>query len=164
MTSVLAFTVRSSEYDDIALTKYLNLHTAIVQDGYTDYMAYGWNKFTTRDVVAADSTDDLRTILLDKLAQGIVQVGRVGVNYYCLAARANAYELVPYEFCVVIPFEYVDTADLAAKEYTYDVIAYQGHISDLSVFAENIFPFDKIVWKKEIVQPHKYIIGDSYNA
>ena len=166
LTSVLALTVRASNYDDIVMTKYLNLCGNTMQDGKTDYMPFGWNKFTTQDILESDSEINLEAAMIENyLNNGTLQVGKVDNNYYHLVVHKDGTcKLAGYAFDINIAILYEDTKDLEAKEYTYDLIAYQGTIKDVSVFDENVFPFKQISWKCELISPHDYTIGDSHNA
>ena len=162
--SCLAFTVRAANYDKVVLTKYLNLMCAPMINGKTDYSPFGWNKFYNQEIVKYDTLDEALADLLERRPDSKDIVADVDGKFYQLVYTVDGFGLQPYEFSMTIPLLYEDTKDLEAGEYVYDVIAYQGIITDERAYTENIFPYSKVLWKKELVMPHKFIIGDSNNA
>lgn len=166
-TSVLVFTVRAGDNDSIVLCKCLNLNSNLVVNNELDHMTYGWNKFTSQQIISGGSVGALEETLLMTQRSGNVHVGEYGGDYYQLIMNdaGNIY-LRPYEFNIAIPFLHSDTHDLQNGEYTYDVIVYQGIIEDPAVFESDEFPFkeENILWKLELIEPNKFIVGGSHNA
>ena len=163
--SLCALTIRAANYDKIVTAKYLNLHSSIMQNGKTDYTLYGWNKFTTQDILESDTVENLLIALMEKYKSGIIQVGKVGESYYHLTIdKQLVFALKPYIFEFSIPLSYEDTCNLEPGEYTYDLIAYQGEIKGPEIYDSDEFPLKMVYWKKELIGPHKSIIGDSHNA
>lgn len=168
MASVLALTVRASEYDDIVLTKYINLNGAAVYDGVLDRSPFGYNKFDTAKILP-NLLEDMYGDMQNDIDHGTVCVYHDSAEnssgfYTLVQATADHYVLKPYKFSGIVPFVHEDTAGLGAGEYTYDLICYQGLIKNHEVYLNDEFPFEKVFWKKEIIPPHKFIIGDSNNA
>lgn len=159
----LAFTVRAANYDKIVLTKYLNLLGPTMRDGETDYSPLGWNKFGEQLPISYDTLDEAFDDLTSRryTKEAVAQVDN---KFYHLALTSSGLELQPYEFGLTIPLMHEDTKDLEAGEYVYDIIAYQGIITSEAAYKENVFPYSEVLWKKEIVSPHKFVIGDSNNA
>lgn len=155
VASVLALTVRSSTYDKVVMTKFLNMCAPPIFNGVLDQAPYGWNKFAS-----------VRPASEDMSFFGKYHVLELNGNYYHILKTEHGFSQTPYEFEIVVPLLPEDTQDLEASDYTYDLIAYHGTIKNAEVFDElnNDFPLEKILWKKELIVPHKFIIGDSHNA
>lgn len=165
--STIVFTVRSSLYDSIVLQKIINTHGAITQDGATDYIFGGWNKFTSNTIyIENNSLSNLYDKLIEEHENGVIRLGKFKDNYYHLVrSKSGSYDIKPYEFSITIPIEHIDTANLEAKGYTYDIIAYKGEANE-KLFDDlcNCLGYDKIYWKRELIPPHNFTIGDSNNA
>lgn len=162
IATVLALTIRAGMYDRIMTQKLINGSAAITQGGKTDYTFGGLNKFTTNEILEKPSISELK-LALEEQYPSVIQVGKVGDNYYHLMhLKDGTFELMPYEFNISIPLEYTDT-DFEAGGYTYDLIAYNGKASQ-ELFDNDQLLFNSTYWKKELVKPHKFIIGDSHNA
>ena len=166
--TVAVLDIRAGTYDSLVTQIYMNLMDLISSNGFTDLSDFGFNKFNTYYIADAQET----TRLLEALEQnyeenGWISIGRVGNNFYHLATilkdGTKSYKLLPYQFAFTIPLAYSDTAHLGAKEYTYDVIVYQGIPKDTTA-AVGDFPLKEVTWKYELIAPHKFIIGDSHNA
>lgn len=174
VTSVLAFTVRAADTihtndmtsgTNIVFAKYLNMHSGIMQDGETDYIVGGWNKFTSQVPLESDNIEKALELLRSQFADGHIRICKIGNGYYHLSLDIqNMFKIKPYEFSVEIPILHDDTANLVGNEYTYDLVMYQGFIKDLSVFDEDVFPFKKVLYKEELVSPHKFVLEVSNNA
>lgn len=170
--SILALTVRSAETDAIVLTKYLNLSSSVIYDGEFDNSQSGWNKFTNQKPVHIDALtpEAMAARLLDEKIEvfefrgGYIHsilkefYGDDGNKFYAYAHG------VPYKFTLSIPIEHEDTAHLHGSEYTYDIICYQGLITDESAFDNMEYPFKRVLYKKELIPPHRFIIGGSNNV
>lgn len=160
----LVFTVRAGKYDDIVLCKVLNMYSYITQNGITDYTLGGWSKFTTSQILERGSFVDLNEALRSDPLYGRSRLGKVGDNYYHVAMeKTGSTILKPYSFDIILPLDSKDTENLEPKEYTYDLIAYYGYV-DSVIFNNDAALYTDIQWKKELVKPHKFIIGDSNNA
>ena len=159
VASVLALTIRASTYDKIVMTKFLNMCAPPVFNGVVDNAPYGWNKF------ASNRSDSVESLEEAKYGRYIVEESD-GNYFHVVLCADHTYQKIPYEFEIVVPLLPSDTQDLEAGDYTYDLIAYHGKVKDASAFDElsTDFPLDKILWKKELIAPHKFIIGDSHNA
>lgn len=166
LTSCIALTVRAGMYDDIVLCKTLNSFSCITKNGKTDYTFGGLNRFDYDIInVPTNNVSDVLTALRQQPNKIACQNGA----YYILAITGSSgatpvYDLMPYEFSVTVPIDYKDTSNLEAKVYTYDVIAYQGIAGNKLYETDDTVDFKDIVWKKELVDPHMFIIGDSNNA
>lgn len=170
-TSILALTVRAGHYDDILFTKYINLHGPMMYGNESDHIAGGWNKFTSYDMVQVSDPMYGLSALIPDYQNGDIKLAYIkysdGTTDYMqlFAASDGEYYQVPYAFEFSIPLESKDT-DIDAREYTYDLIAYQGYVKDSEVFdiEDTRFPLKEILWKKELISPHKFVIGDSHNV
>lgn len=165
LVSAVVLTVRSSTYDKVVLTKVLNMCAPTVWARKVDSAPFGWNKFASEKVTDAAQG-------YEEATQGIHRIFRYDSNpnayFHSLIKRGENFSIYdePYEFELEIPILPQDTQDLQAGEYTYDLIAYQGEVKGPEVFAEDYteFPFKLVHWKKELIAPHKFVIGDSHNA
>lgn len=149
----------------IKLQLYANLTDAISSNGVTDRTFFGFNKFTSYDIVDSEDTTFLLKELQDKLAAENNCLGRVDNDFYQLAAVDKDYyveqKLLPYKFAFTIPLLFDYISEIAPQEYTYDIIVYQGIPKDIIT---DEFPLETVLWKSELLTPHKFIIGDSNNV
>lgn len=167
---VCALTVKSGSYDSIVLAKYLNLSAPPMYEGVSDYSLGGYNKFTTDDIYETGTTSVLNSTVKTDIDKGIYRVYHsVSGNrdiYEIAVLTANDYRILSYVFSVIVPINFDDTEMLESKEYVYDVIAYIGTLKNPGVLSSdyNDFPFSKITFKRELIQPHKFVLKDSNNA
>ena len=164
--STLVFTVRDNEYGRVVLQKILNMHSAITQNRKTDYTFGGWCKFNTNEILHVDKLEDIAEVLYAKYNLGIHCLAESGGKYYHLIIdKTGMLSVELYEFSISIPITHADTAKLESKGYTYDLIAYQG-IADDSIFDDgcDTLGYKDIYWKRELITPHNFTIGDSHNA
>lgn len=167
VASVLALTVRAGSSGRIVLQKYLNLCSPITTEGKTDYIPFGWNQFTSQDVLSV-ATPGLAKEEYDKGNIRVVymEVDKSFWKYSRFISNGVANTVLPYEFDIILPLLADDTDSLEVAEYQYDLICYQGIIKGAEVFDESFedFPLKKVLWKKELIEPNALIIGDSNNA
>lgn len=161
-TSILALTVRASTYDSIVCEKYLNLASGNMNFGKTNYIPFGFGKFTSQEI--QDTSDMLNDQYWaqDKYAAGELYLMRDSNGYFreLFIEKPGYVGTSLYKFAVSIPFMPQDTINLEPKDYTYDIILYQGKLSN----TEEGFPLEKVVWKRELLGPHIFQIGDSHNV
>lgn len=167
----IAFTVRSGSYDSIVLEKYLNLKAPPMYGGDSDYAAGGYNKFTTDQIMETNATSVSDSQVISDVNRGIYRVyhsvDSYGKGIYQqVILLTNGYKVVPYVFNVIVNINFDDTEMLEAKAYIYDVIAYEGITKGPQVFQSSFkgFPYSSVSWKKELIQPHKFVIEDTNNA
>lgn len=181
MQALIAFTVRSSEYNDICIEKYLNMETTISYNGYMDYSIKGYAKFSTQEITECADTAAINAYFGYALADGggnsiigsesqKAQRLTVAKNvsdgvFYCWCSNDQAGDAqsdngrpVVYSFEISIGIDHSDTAALEIKAYSYDMIAYIGEN------ANTTFPLSPIYWKKELITPHTFKMEDSNNA
>lgn len=164
MVSALAFTVRAAERDTVVLQKYANLHTNIMVNGETDQTVYGWNKFTSNNILRAETEDQVLEQLNNAYTRGEIALCQHGNDYYQLWLRNSQISDKLYKFAMTLPLLFEDTSELHNGEYKYDVVIYQGYINSLERFNDNEFPYSEVIWKKSIIAPHKFIVTETNNA
>ena len=168
MWPVIAFTVRSGAYDSVIFALYFNMKSNPVINGQTDYG--GWTKYTSQVIKETGKTTlDLSTAQAD-LPEHFVyhSVTSEGVDIYQQGLTNESGEIVdivPYEFNFTIPIDHDVTKDIEAKDYIYDLILYYG-IPREGILDPKLegFPLENIIYKKELIAPHKFTIGDTNNA
>jgi len=177
LVCMMAFTIRSGTYDDIVATKYLDItNSNIVINKVIDYSAKGFNKFSTQDITEVDTLDDVEDYfgyVVPIEAPTDEQIEHRYTVVKCKADNQYYFWVSPtidpednngviglYYFDINIPFLFNDTANLEAKEYIYDLIAYIG----CKKTVEEDFPLETVYWKKELITPHKFVLEDSNNA
>lgn len=167
---VCALTVKSGSYDSIVLAKYLNLSAPPMYEGHSDYSLGGYNKFTTDEIYETGTTSVPNSIVKADIDKGIYKIyhSKSGNRdiYELAILTANDYRIVSYVFNVIVPINFDDTEMLESKEYIYDVIAYIGTLKNPDVLSSDYkdFPFSKVMFKRELIQPHKFVLKDTNNA
>lgn len=167
---VCALTVKSGSYDAIVLAKYLNLSAPPMYEGHSDYSLGGYNKFTTDEIYETGTTSVPNSIVKADIDKGIYKIyhSKSGNRdiYELAILTANDYRIVSYVFNVIVPINFDDTEMLESKEYIYDVIAYIGMLKNPDVLSSDYkdFPFSKVMFKRELIQPHKFVLKDTNNA
>ena len=158
-----ALTVKAGLYDNIVLTKVLNMHAAVSYGGETDYFPNGFSKFTTYDIYQASALSTVSTELIRLAKNGIFKLGKYQNTYYhAVLKKDGTFDIAPYEFNIVIPLHSKDT-NMDAKEYVYDFAAYLGNADD-AMFTSDDLVYKDVAYKRQLISPHKFVIGDSNNA
>lgn len=160
--TVLVFAVYAGSSDSVVLRKILNMNSYITTNGVTDYSPGGWNKFTKETVIEVDSYDRIYLTLSEAANNGDIIVVKFEDKYYHLANTKDDLQIEPYDFALSIPLDSEDTDSLESRNYTYDIAAYKGIAKDL--FENDTLSFEKGYWKKQLIIPHTFTIGDSQNA
>lgn len=156
--SMVAVTVRSDTYDKIVLAKYLDLDgqdSFITLNSITDTTEGGYNKFITQKVDGAEDVTDYFTTEEENKLKVVKKLDDGTFWFWSEPYGANEYSM---DF--VVQFNSHDTATLQARHYKYDVIFYMGRQKAL---IEN-FPMSEVIYKKELIPPHSFILGDTLNA
>ncbi|MBR4889700.1 MAG: hypothetical protein IKU15_00090 [Clostridia bacterium] len=171
---IAAFTVRPVNYDNLVLTKYLNLTSVPVYDGKPDYSPGGYCKFTTQELKELSSPLTLDVGISDiedgnvyvyhyrtrNIEIGSPDYGKTFDIYQHMCYTDNGWQILPYTFELTVPLVHKDTAHLNITDYKYDVILYTG----TEAHGDNIdFPLSYIDWKRELVSPHKFVMEDTNN-
>lgn len=165
------FTVRSGQYSDIVIQKIMNLEGTVMYSGETDYSQYGYAKFSSQDVKETGSTSaDLTTVTNDINAGNYYVYHSVseGNDIYQVGIKdeSGVISIAPYTFSLTLVLTFDDTADMSAAEYVYDLIIYAGKLKNPEVLEDNNneFPYSDVLWKFEVVSPHKLTLEDTNNA
>ena len=160
--SVVVFSVYAGSDNSVVLRKILNMNSYMMSDNNTDYSAGGWNKFTSTEVIVADDLNEALQSAVNNGESIVVKLSDTD-NYYQYINTKNGPALAPYSFAFTIPLNSGDTESLPARNYTYDVVAYKGTAAG-ALFENDELLFRKGYWKKELVKPHIFTIGDSQYA
>lgn len=159
--SIITFTVRTSTYDEVVLQKVLHMNSdkthIVVGDVVDDRSPNGYNRFISQSI---NTTEDLDEYFGDGNNKDTV-VEYEG-KYYFWARSDDGEGYAEYDFSFTLPLQSDETIGLDAKYYVYDLIYYIGKFKSSVTPLE--FPFSDIIYKQEIIPPHKFIIGDSLNA
>jgi hypothetical protein len=164
--AVLAFTVRTSAYGEIALAKYFDLEAPPMYEGVTDYSSYGFHKFTTQEIIEVTELSEVTEY--DKLYH------LTGTESYVTRILKNDGTSVikHYRFELQIPFIWDELEKLEPKEYVYDITLYYGQLTPNELLAmvglaeSDGFPLvqDINLVKIPLVTLHKFIVEDSNNV
>ena len=163
--AVLAFTVRTAPLGDIVIQKYFDLESYPMYDSVTDYARGGYRKFSTINIepyIASKALEDARA--------GIFKVyDDNGVFVHILIDKNGNFVPTKYNFKLVLPIDYTDTADLDVKQYVYDLTIYYGELSSKELEAmyggpeNHDFPLKKVFVKETVLDIRQFNVRDSNN-
>jgi hypothetical protein len=160
--TVVVFAVYAGSSNSVVLRKILNMNSYMTTASVTDYSAGGWNKFTKDAVTEVTDYDQVYSALTAAANEGEVIVVKNNDKYYHLSNTKAGMQIGVYNFALVVPLDSSDTDRLESRNYTYDVAVYKGISKEL--FENDIPNFESGYWKKQLVVPHTFTIGDSQNA
>lgn len=166
--AILAFTVSTGTNGEIVLEKYYDLEAPPMYNGKTDYTPGGYHKFTQiaiEEFVASSALEDAAAgkfkVYKDSKTGGFVHV---------ITNKDGEFEIVPYEFRLVLSIEHSDTVNLNPKEYLYDLTAYFGELTKAEIDAMDSgeqlpgFPLKRIAIKDVFIKTQNFVLEDSNNV
>lgn len=161
--TIVVFSVYAGSSNSVVLQKILNMNSYMTINGVTDYSAGGWNKFTTAKITKVDSQDEIFSVLSEAMNSGELIVVQHEDMYYQLMNTKTGLDIGAYDFSLSVPLDSSDTDTLQPRNYTYDVTVYKGVVAG-ELFEKDELLFEKGYWKRQLVSPHTFTIGDSQNA
>lgn len=161
-----AFTVKTGLYGDKVIEKYFDLEDKPMYDGVTDYTPGGYHKFTSTKIEKYVPSQ----ALLDAQNGEFKVYDDNGTFIHIITTKDG--ELVPalYQFKFSIPIYFSDTAELAAKDYVYDLLVYMGKLTNDEIMAmqglkeNNAFPFEQVNHKIQLMPTHMFTLEESNNV
>jgi hypothetical protein len=177
LQTVVAFTVYTADGRTPVITKYLDMFDGITSPYYNSNgdVAYiqdtnikGFNKFSSRHIYTITTQpEEFYSDPANRL-KICAHTDSEGIMQYFYYNEAIEKPLV-YEFGLNIVLIPEDTAKLKPGDYKYDVSAYIGELDKMSdaltVNAVAKLPLiEPVIFKQQLVQPHKFTLEDSLNA
>jgi hypothetical protein len=164
--AVLAFTVKTGIYGDKVIEKYFDLEDKPMYDGKTDYTPGGYHKFTSAKI-----EDYVPSQALLDAQNGVFKVyNDNGTFVHIITTKDGEFEPAVYQFKFSIPIYFADTAELAPKDYVYDLLVYLGELTNDEILAmqglqENYeFPLKNIHNKIQLMPAHMFTVEESNNV
>ena len=171
--AIVAFTMYTADGYAPVLTKYLDMFEGITspyynEDGdiqyYKDTNSLGYNKFTSQQIYETDSLEDFYTEDNRYKVCAVKDESNTWQYYYFneAASKPLAYE---FGFSIVLTPE--DTAELPTGDYRYDVSVYIGEYlatEDSMEVVAKLPLVQPVMFKQQLVSPHKFSLEDSLNV